>query len=247
MSLILDALRKSEHERERRSLPGLVDLPAYPDTGRSRLPLALACLGVLLAVNIIVRSIVWLRPKPSTPAAAPAPAPTAARSTAAMAAALPVARPPDRPAPTVGSRIARSSRVAEVRPLGSEAGAADATPDYPQPPPSRARTTPEPSLVRRAPATSAAPAAAGARARVGPESAGVPSINELPTQALAGLPRLNIDLHVYSPDPAQRFVVVNGQRLREGEALREGPTLERITADGVVLNHQGTRFLLPRE
>jgi general secretion pathway protein B len=242
MSLILDALRKSEHERERRSLPGLIDLPAYPETGRSRLSLALAGIGVLLAVNIIVLSIVWLRPKPSTPA----PALTAAPGTAATAAALPVARAPDRPAPS-GSRFAPSSRVAEVRPLGSEAGAADATPDYPQPPPPRARTTTEPSLVRRAPAASAAPAAAGARARVGPESAGVPSINELPTQAIAGLPRLNIDLHVYSPDPAQRFVVVNGQRLREGEALREGPTLERITADGVVLNHQGTRFLLPRE
>jgi general secretion pathway protein B len=244
MSLILDALRKSEHERERRSLPGLVDLPAYPDTGRSRLPLALAGIGVLLAVNVIVLSIAWLRPKPATPA----PAATAAPGTAATAAALPVARPPDRPAPSVGSRFARSSRATGVRPLGSEAGAADATPDYPRPPPSRARTTTEPSLVRRAPAASAAPVAAGARApRVGPESAGVPSINELPTQALTGLPRLNIDLHVYSPDPAQRFVVVNGQRLREGEALREGPTLERITADGVVLNHQGTRFLLPRE
>jgi general secretion pathway protein B len=243
MSLILDALRKSEHERERRSLPGLIELPAYPDTGRSRLPLALAGLGVLLAVNITVLSIVWLRPKPSTPA----PAATAAPGTVATLPALPVARPADRPAPpSAGSRTAPPGRVAEVRPLGSEAGAADATPDYPQPPPSRARTTPEPSLVRRAPAATAA-SAAGARARVGPEPAGVPSINELPTNALAGLPRLNIDLHVYSADAVQRFVVVNGQRLREGEALREGPLLERITADGVVLNHQGTRFLLPRE
>jgi general secretion pathway protein B len=243
MSLILDALRKSEHERERRSLPGLIDLPAYPDSGRSRVHLALAGLGVLLAVNIMVLSIVWLRPRPSTPA----PASTAEPGSVAPAPVLPVARPRDRPAPSAGSRTVPSGRAAEVRPLGSEAGAADATPDYPQPPRSGARTTPEPSLVHRAPAASAAPAAAGAGDRSAPESAGVPSINELPTQALAGLPHLNIDLHVYSRDPAQRFVVVNGQRLHEGGALREGPTLERITADGIVLNHQGTRFLLPRE
>ncbi|MBS0395827.1 MAG: general secretion pathway protein GspB, partial [Proteobacteria bacterium] len=72
-------------------------------------------------------------------------------------------------------------------------------------------------------------------------------IHQLPAQATAGLPVLNIDLHVYSADPAQRFVVINGQREREGGQLKEGPTVERITPDGAILNHQGTRFLLPRE
>jgi general secretion pathway protein B len=64
---------------------------------------------------------------------------------------------------------------------------------------------------------------------------------------VAGLPRLNIDLHVYSGEPAQSFVMLNGQRLHEGGQLREGPILERITPDGVILNYQGTRFLLRRE
>jgi general secretion pathway protein B len=244
MSLILDALRKSEHERERRSLPGLVDLPMYPASLRSRLPLALVCLGVLLAVNIIVLSIVWLRPGPSTPIAATTPA----EATIAAAPSSRGGRPRDAAARSAGSLAASSGRAPEVRSLVHEAGTADATPDYPQPPPTRARTSTDPSLVRRAPAASAAPpAAAGARNRGDPESPPVPSINELPSQALAGLPRLGLDLHVYSREPAQRFVVVNGQRLHEGEQLREGPTLERITPDGVVLNHQGTRFLLPRE
>jgi hypothetical protein len=29
--------------------------------------------------------------------------------------------------------------------------------------------------------------------------------------------------------------------------LQEGPTVERIRRDGVVLSHQGLRFILPRQ
>jgi hypothetical protein len=33
----------------------------------------------------------------------------------------------------------------------------------------------------------------------------------------------------------------------EGDTLKEGPNVERITTDGVVLNQRGLRFLLPRQ
>jgi general secretion pathway protein B len=62
----------------------------------------------------------------------------------------------------------------------------------------------------------------------------------------AQLPDLHVDIHVHSPVPAQRFVFVNMRKYVEGETLAEGPLVERITSDGVVLNHRGTRFLLPR-
>ncbi len=74
----------------------------------------------------------------------------------------------------------------------------------------------------------------------------------LPTQmdlAAGGtaLPEMHLDIHVYSARPADRFVFVNMQKYTEGQALKEGPTLERITTDGAVLNHRGMRFLLPRQ
>jgi hypothetical protein len=40
---------------------------------------------------------------------------------------------------------------------------------------------------------------------------------------------------------------VNMRKYAEGQALKEGPTVERITAAGAVLNHRGLRFLLPRQ
>jgi len=52
---------------------------------------------------------------------------------------------------------------------------------------------------------------------------------------------------VYATIPADRFVYINNRKYREGTRLQEGPTVERIRRDGVVLNSQGTRFLLPRE
>ena len=74
----------------------------------------------------------------------------------------------------------------------------------------------------------------------------------LPTSASlmasgTALPDMHLDIHVYAPKPADRFVFVNMRKYTEGQALKEGPTLERITPDGAILNHHGLRFLLPRQ
>jgi general secretion pathway protein B len=37
------------------------------------------------------------------------------------------------------------------------------------------------------------------------------------------------------------------RRYNEGQATQEGPRVERITNDGVVMDHQGQRFFLSRD
>ena len=59
MSFILDALKKSEIERQRQSMPGLMDAP--PSLRRSRLPLWAVLIGCLLAINTVVLIVVLLR------------------------------------------------------------------------------------------------------------------------------------------------------------------------------------------
>ena len=61
------------------------------------------------------------------------------------------------------------------------------------------------------------------------------------------LPELHLDIHVHSNNAAERFVFVNMRKYVEGQSLSEGPTVERITGEGVVLNQRGLRFLLPRQ
>jgi general secretion pathway protein B len=247
MSFILDALRKSEHQRHRDTGPGLVEVPIARRA--SRLPLLLAGLGALLLINLIVVGIVLLRRDRAPEAVSATPSAVAAPTPAA-------ATPP--PVTTIAGAIpVDPTQSREVRPLNEEATTYDeagnpidpataAAPDAGldeseetppsqlQPPPPRPRDR---TLSAAAGTTPPAVSAAG----------GVPTINDLTAQATSGLPVLNVDLHVYSRDPAQRFVVINGKRYQEGSALKEGPTVERITEDGVVLNHRGLRFLLPHQ
>ncbi len=229
MSFILDALRKSEHDRDRRALPGAVDVPVSR-ARQTRLPWLLGGIGALLLLNLGVLLYLLGRSAPAPHTAEPT---TAVAATRVTAPATPMSTPhPATRAINVDGRT--------VRPLAAEVGSAEPLPDVPAPP--RTASTDWGAAPASSPPTSydsGMPRNAG--------TAGVPSIRELPPQATAGLPVLNIDLHVYSTEPAQRFAVINGQRVHDGSRLREGPLVERITPDGAVLVHNGARFLLPRD
>jgi general secretion pathway protein B len=75
----------------------------------------------------------------------------------------------------------------------------------------------------------------------------LPSISELNLTGAQALPELHLDVHVYATKPSDRFVYINMRKYHEGNTLQEGPVLERIRRDGVVLNYQGLRFILPRQ
>src|SRR6185436_20328904 len=74
----------------------------------------------------------------------------------------------------------------------------------------------------------------------------LPTANDLSANG-TNLPELHLDIHVHSKNPTDRFVFVNMRKYLEGETLKEGPIVERITSDGVILNQRGLRFLLPRQ
>jgi general secretion pathway protein B len=76
-------------------------------------------------------------------------------------------------------------------------------------------------------------------------ASGLPTADEI--VARGAVPELRLELHVYSNRPAERFAFINSRKYREGDTLAEGPQLEEITPEGVVLNQRGSRFLLPRE
>lgn len=238
MSFILDALRKSEHRRQRDVGPGLVDVPIARRA--SRLPLILGILGALLAINLIVLGVVLLRKQSPEEAAKPPPAPVAAapapQAVTSIAGAIPVDPTLSREVRPLGEEATQYD--ADGNPLEPEAAssdAADALPTELLPPP----VPPRERVIGSLP-PAAVPSGGGV-------TTGVPSINDLTPQATSGLPALNVDLHVYARNAAQRFVVINGQRYQEGAVLKEGPTVERITEEGVVLNHRGLRFLLPHQ
>ena len=65
---------------------------------------------------------------------------------------------------------------------------------------------------------------------------------DLPAELRASMPRLAISGAVHSPDPSARILLVNGQVLREGDAVAPGLVIERIGPRQSELSWQGTRF-----
>jgi general secretion pathway protein B len=90
----------------------------------------------------------------------------------------------------------------------------------------------------------APPVARHSSAQVGESYA---TFNDLRAQGVLQLPDMHLDIHVYSSEPEDRFVFVNMSKYKERATLDEGPVIREITPDGVILEHDGTGFLLPRE
>jgi general secretion pathway protein B len=232
MSFILDALKKSEVERQRQTVPGLMDSGRVPP--RPRFPPWAIALGALLVINLIVLAVVLLRREnqslaPATGSAARGAAPSAARVYAPAA----VPHPP----PVVSPPAEGANHFSPM----------DGTPTYaPEIPMAAVESAraPEPTPAREKPATHRSEPSLEAPVE---QDEVLPTIGELNLTGPDALPELHLDVHVYATIPADRFVYVNNRKYREGMRLQEGPTVERIRRDGVVLNSQGTRFLLPRE
>jgi general secretion pathway protein B len=236
MSFILDALKKSENDRQRRAGPGLYEVRMAPP--RPRFPIWAIVVAALLAVNaLVVSGWLWIRAAsgatalPSVARALPPPvAPLATVAPGIVAPAAPAAV-----APTIASSAAVASTPRDPE-LAVLDGAAEAVP----PEAGAGRADNEPAVEMPA----AERTAAGA-ARVSAEE--LPTRDELHSPAIASLPELRLDLHVYDPNPLKRFVLINMHRLREGETLPEGVRVDRITAEGAELEYQGTRFFLAHE
>lgn len=67
-------------------------------------------------------------------------------------------------------------------------------------------------------------------------------LKDLPSSIQQSLPAFAISVSVYSDDPSSRMVKVDGQMLQEGQYLAEGIKLEEIATDGVVFSYQNYRF-----
>ena len=74
----------------------------------------------------------------------------------------------------------------------------------------------------------------------------LPNWYELPATFRSKLDLPRLDLHAYSEEPQNRFILVNLQKYREGERLESGLVLEEILPDGMVMSYQGERFLVDK-
>jgi general secretion pathway protein B len=226
MSFILDALKKSESDRQRQNGPALFEVKVAPP--RTRLPLWAIAIALLLAVNAGVVAWMLLRRPPHTEAATAAPA--AAPATATMPAPV-LPSPQAAPPPGVAPPSTVPARATETNPPSSPVASA---------PNSGAENAED-----LAPAAEPG-APLGSHVHRGTVD-GVPLYQDWATTPGTHVPQLRLDLHVYAARPQERFVMINMKKLREGDSLPEGVRVESITPEGAVLSYNGSRFLLPRD
>ena len=270
MSFILDALRKSEHERQRQTGPALAEVPVAAPKPRSNV-WATGAIALLL-VNLVVIGVMLIRKANREPEAAVAtavPAPTQVAPAAsvpapaqvtmtqtvpsAAAASPPPMLQPARSAgpPGEGSRNSLEDEMSEGPPMLDPQMAADAAAPPAGPPAVTRAPSGRGSVVyEQLPASAAVGAQqydAQPQARTASQSAGpkLPTADEV--TAAGGVPALNLDLHVYSTKPTERMVFVNSRKYREGDTLQEGPVVQTITPDGAILEFRGSRFLLSKD
>lgn len=224
MSLILDALRKSEAERQRGQAPGLFTPMTPLPMRRRRLSLTPWLIGLAL---LVVLALAWalLRetslprsdgPADSVATAAPAPNETA------------VGAPIAAPGPPAAAALPTAAAPATI-PITT-----NATPPAPTPSAPAALPPPLP----------APPVAVAADNAVAVEDY-LPRLSELDAAQRGSLPPLKLSMHVWSEQPERRIAIIDGQRIGEGANLG-GAVVAEIRRDGVVLVLAGRRYLLPR-
>lgn len=231
MSFILDALRKSEHERQRSAVPGVAQVP-FAARRRETPRWALVAIGLLGAAVLALGIAWWQTTRPGAPREAAAVAPQIERSPGEAVPAARMTRGAPARTPAGADEPAPAS---SARDTPAPAGAA---PTAAAPRSSPDNSTPAPrSLPAIGAATTTVPA---------PVAPTLPNAAALAAEGIA-VPSLKLTLHGFSDNPAERFVFINGTRYREGQTLREGPQVVSIEPAGVVLSQQGRRFLLAPE
>jgi len=239
MSLILDALRKSEGQRQRHTGPGLASVPEAGE--RRGPPRWTLVLGALLVANaILILTLFFTRNGESTPP----PAGTQARpaETAPVTPSQPSSLPPARTAQRVTLPAPTRADRQEVRPLAAEIPPASASTTTGSPPPATSAPRPQPVAAAAPP-----PAPRSASSTQASDDARLPRMSEMVVRGELNVPDMHVDIHVYSGNPAERFVFINMRKYKEGDDTREGPRIERITEAGVVMQYDGRRFVLPKD
>jgi len=246
MSLILEALRKSEAERQRGRAPGLFVEQRPAHSRNPRVPAWAWGLGALLVAVLLAWGWrEWQRPAvvvvatvaPSADTVTEAP-PTSTAERAAPAPGEPASLAPITlaPSPATPSVALAPVRIepapAPVETAPAPAPAAETVRGTGAAPGSEAMRTPLPD-----PAPAATPAA---------EPATLPGLETLAASERSALPPLKLSMHVFAANAAERFVILDGKRLAEGASPAAGVVLEEIRRDGLVLSVNGQRLLLAR-
>jgi general secretion pathway protein B len=243
MSLILEALRKSEAERRRGHMPDLhAELPPAPARTAPATPwpwrIAVAAAALLALAAWVATSALRSRETAAVaqPAASVVAAPPALPRVSHLQ-AMPRSQQPSAPAKPTPALADDAGKTVPVTPAMAKAVAPE--------------TLDRPARVDPGPATTEAPRAtrqSATTAALPPPPAGADvapmQLSDLAPEARKALPPLRLSMHLWNDDPSRRFVILDGERLAEGDRIGN-LVVTAIVRDGVLLDWNGRALKVP--
>lgn len=231
MSYILDALKKSDQQRQLGATPTLQAAQVTVAATKRPMFIYYGLLAVvLLGAGIMIGRLRPWQPEQPPPVTEPVAA-ISPISISQQAASAPLTAPPEMPSKTAQEFPAENlTRAGQPVPV---AGAMQ--PNNPalvnSGTPGAAAPIPDKSM----------PEKSASLAGVAQEQKAMP-LDELPPPIQREIPAMTVQLHSYSSNPSERLVYINSSRMREGESLMPGLRLEQITPDGMIFSYKGYRF-----
>ncbi len=236
MSLILEALRKSEAERRRGQAPGLFtpDANVLMPVAREKSRALLAAVVVLMVAAIVY--ILWRGLQGTAPPRASPPTDaitTQETSLGAVNQSLSSGAKRENIDTTTASTIEAAPTAAPAMPSPTPTPTAQ----------SSLANAPKPIPLAAPPASMPTPAATP-ETSVSSEPPAV-TLAALSTERRNQLPPLKLSMHVYAEETGKRFAIIDGQRITEGSMIGSA-VVRAIRRDGVLLDIDGSNYLLPR-
>jgi general secretion pathway protein B len=218
MSLILEALRKSEAERRRGEAPDLLRVDPAPARAT---PAPWRRAWIAAPLLLVAALAAWWWRDSDAPVAVDAGAPARAAPVATKAAT------PTRPPATL-------PEIDRLQPPPAPPAAPIVAPDRVA---TAALPPPAPPASASGATTSAAPVAA-------PAPAAPVALGALPASQRKALPPLRLSMHLWNEDPARRVAILDGRRVAPGDRIGDA-VVAGIRPDGVLLDWNGLQVLVP--
>jgi len=248
VSYILDALKKSEEERRRGTVPDLLAVQYSQVQGQGKRHWWPYLLLVALVVNagvLLWWLTPWQAPRPGVSAyPTPKQGPFPERTMLPEEGSKREKSLPAQIAPTGKRATDKTMSQHEDDLMQTDTSVRKQTPaiSAPAAESQESHAITRPSSIQN-PSFGPSPSETNSSAHSTNAARGmVYNLYELPSYIQQSLPGFSITAHIHTGDPATGMVKVNGQVMREGQELSPGLKLEEIVSDGVIFRYQNYRF-----
>ena len=227
MSYILEALKKSEQERGAGETPSVQTIhSAGLQYAQQKKPLWPYMLAAVITLNVIALIVFFAPASNSVKQVNPAPV-------------------------TTSPAVEQVTASTVATPIQKQAPPALPATEQASPAPTPVKAVAQPRQPTTAPQTIAASTSTrrsednyqpSISSQTRNDYVSVVDVRDLPLDIQARIPDMVFSAHVYSSNPQQRSVVINGNFMEQGDMLTSKLRLDEITPGGVVFDFDGVRF-----